>query len=114
MLELTLVLGEQLLRKGGIFSRLYSEDSLGNDGAFPQAVNIQGNLQLSSGEVNGNSLQYSCLENPMYRGDSQSQKNAMCLETYYKLVAVQSLSAVRLSVTPWTVAHQPSLPLIIS
>ena len=50
----------------------------------------------------------------LYRGDSQSHKNAMCLETYYKLVAVQSLSPVWLSLTPRTVAHQASLPLIIS
>ena len=50
----------------------------------------------------------------LYRGDSQSHKNVMCLETYYKLVVVQSLSPVWLSVTPWTVAHQASLPLITS
>ena len=50
----------------------------------------------------------------LYRGDSRSHKNAMCLETYCKLVVVQSLSRVQLSVTPWTVAHQASLPLTIS
>ena len=54
------------------------------------------NLSLSKlplGEGNDNPLHYSCLGNPMDRGAS-----------------VQSLSPVRLFVTPWTVA-MPGLPV---
>ena len=36
---------------------------------------------------------------------------AMMLNSFLKLAIVQSLSRVRLFVTPWTVAHQASLPI---
>ena len=56
-------------------------------------------LERPPGKGSGNSLQYSCLENPIEEsGGLQSS-------------SVQSLSHVQLFVTPWTAAHQTSLSI---
>ena len=52
---------------------------------------------------NGNSLQYSCLRNPMDRGAWWA--------TIHQFSSVQSLSQVRFFVTPWTAAHQATLSI---
>ena len=54
-------------------------------------------LRRSLGERNGNLLQYSCLGNPMGRGD------------WWATVHEQSLSRVQLFAIPWTVTHQSPL-----
>ena len=56
-------------------------------------------LGRTSGEGNGNLLQYSCLGKPMD------------WEAWWATVSVQLLSSVQLFVTPWTVAHQASLSI---
>ena len=53
----------------------------------------------SSGEENGNPLQYYYLGNPINRGAWQDT------------LSVQSLSYVRLFATPWTAARQASLSI---
>ena len=54
----------------------------------------------SPGGGNGNSLQYSCLENSTDRGAWRATVHE-----------VKSLSRVRLFATPWTVAHQAPLSM---
>ena len=54
-------------------------------------------LRRSLGERNGNLLQYSCLGNPMGRGD------------WWATVHEQSLSRVQLFAIPWTVTHHSPL-----
>ena len=72
------------------------------------------------GEGNGNPLQCSCLENPrdggawwaaIYRvAQSRTQlKRLRSSSSKYICVCAQSLSHIRLFVTPWTVAHQTPL-----
>ena len=62
----------------------------------------------SLGERNGYPLQYSCLENPMDRGAWWLQSRGLQTVAFS---SVQSLSCVRLFVTPWTAAHQASLSI---
>ena len=77
-----------------------------------------------TGEGNGNPLQCSCLENPRDRGAywaavfgvSQSWTRLERLSSSsssrpVQLSYFQSLSCVRLFVTPWTAAHQASLSI---
>ena len=95
-------------------------------------------LGRSPGEGNGYPLQYSCLENPMNRGDwhatvhgvikSQTQLNNFHYEHSFLVqvmilsighsctisrlcVCVQMLSHVQLFVTSWNIAYQASLSM---
>ena len=95
-------------------------------------------LGRSPGEGNGYPLQYSCLENPMNRGDwhatvhgvikSQTQLNNFHYELSFLVqvmilsighsctisrlcVCVQMLSHVQLFVTSWNIAYQASLSM---
>ena len=54
-------------------------------------------------EGNGNSLQYSCLRNPMDRGAWWA--------TIHQFSSVQSLGQVQFFVTPWTAARQAILSI---
>ena len=54
----------------------------------------------------GNPLQYSCLENPMDRGAWQAT-----VQRVAHFSSVQSLSHIRLFVTPWTAAHLAPLSI---
>ena len=89
----------------------------------------------SPGEGKGNPLQYSCLENPMDRGawwaavhevavsDMTERlwlslslsvlysRSLLVIYFIYQFSSVQSLSRVRLFVTPWITAHQASLSI---
>ena len=82
---------------------------MGKDWHWPLYFSIQ--LQGS----HGNPLQYSCLENPMGRSALQTVVHRITerlkgLSTH-QFSSVQSLSHVRLFVTPWTTAHQASLSI---
>ena len=71
------------------------------------------------GEGNGNPLQDSCLENPRdggawwaaVYGVAQSRTWLKWLRSSSSSSSVQSLSHVRLFVTPWIAAHQASLSI---
>ena len=85
----------------------------------------------NTGEGNGNPLQYFCLENPMDReawqatvhGVARVRHNLVTKERErdwntawmslqgIQFSSVQSLSRVRLFVTPWTIARQASLSI---
>ena len=67
----------------------------------------------STGEGNGNSLQYSCLENPM--NSMKSQKDMTLYHWYHRnFWLVTQSHLVQLSATPCTAAHQASLSFTIS
>ena len=88
-------------------------------------------LGRSPGGGYGNSLQYSCLENPMDRGawqamvhwvtKNQTWLKQLSMHNHYRWIlwfvnsvqfsSVQSLSHVWLFVTPWTAARQASLSI---
>ena len=59
-------------------------------------------------EGNGNPLQYSCLGNPMDGGAWWARVHGVA---WIRHSSVQSLSRVRLFVTPWTAARQASLSI---
>ena len=71
------------------------------------------------GEGNGNPLQCSCLQNPRDRGAwwaavhgvAQSQTRLQRLTSSSSSSSVESLSHVRIFVTPWTAAHQASVSI---
>ena len=65
-------------------------------------------LGRSSGERNGNPLQYSCLENPMDNEAWQAIVHGIAKELWF------SCSTVSDSATPWTAACQASLSFTIS
>ena len=56
--------------------------NVGDLGSFPR-------LGRSPGEGNGNSLQYSCLENPMNRGAWQATVHGGCKQLRHDLVTKQ-------------------------
>ena len=74
------------------------------------------------GEGNGNPLQCSCLQNPRDRGAwwaavhgvAQSQTRLQRLTSSSSSSSVESLSHVRIFVTPWTEARQSSLSITSS
>ena len=65
-------------------------------------------LGKSLREGNSNPLQYSCLGNPMDGGAWWARVHGV---TWIRHSSVQSLSHVRLFVTPWTTARQASLSI---
>ena len=100
---------------------LVSKESTYNAGAKGSILG----WERTPGEGNGNILQYSCLENPMNReawwatvhGVARVEHNLATkplphpLYKYYAFSSVQSLSHVRLFVTPWIAAHQAFLSI---
>ena len=73
-----------------------------NAGDAREEGSIRG-LERSPGEGNGNSLQHSCLGNPMDRGAWWA--------TIHQFSSLQSLSLVWLFATPWIAACQASLSI---
>ena len=74
-------------------------------------------LERTPGVENGNSLQYTWLENSIGRGAWRATVwGVMHSITISKQIPVvlQSLSHVQLFVTPWTAAHQASLSFTIT
>ena len=78
-------------------------------------------LRRSPGEGHGNSLQYSCLENPMDRGAWWAMVHRVQSLTWLKRINTYALSfqlfsypVVSNSATPWTAACQAFLSITIS